>query len=211
MKIFESRFLWGGLLILAGLLFLVDNLGIVKLGDLFWLILFIAAGAFFLSMFFQHRSNWWALIPGITLLSLGALTLINRLAPAVGALWGGLIVLGGIGISFIAVYLAERENWWAVIPGGVLLTLALVAGLDARNPSTRTAGIFFLGLGLTFVVLAILPTPQGEMRWAWIPAGILLLAGALFWLAAENLFVYFLPLTLIGFGGFLIWRALRRR
>lgn len=210
MKIIESRLLWGGLLILAGVLLLVENLRIFDLGDIFWVILFAVAGIFFISFFIQQRSNWWALIPGITLISLGVLVLLNWLAPEFGDFWGGSIVLGGIGISFLLVYLVERENWWAVIPGGVLLTLALVAALDTFNSGMGTAGVFFLGLGLTFAILALLPNPQGEMRWAWIPAGVLLAAGTVFLFISEDLFVYFWPVALIGVGGLLILRALRR-
>ena len=34
MKVLGSRIFWGGVLILAGVLFLIDNLGIFTIGDL---------------------------------------------------------------------------------------------------------------------------------------------------------------------------------
>jgi isoprenylcysteine carboxyl methyltransferase (ICMT) family protein YpbQ len=210
MKFFESRLLWGGLLILAGAVFLLQNLGILKLGDLFWVVIFGLAGIFFLSLYIQNRVNWWALIPGITLLSLGLLVLLNWVVPSLGEFWGGSIVLGGVGISFVLVYLLERTNWWAVIPGGVLLTLALVAAFDGLSTGLGTAGIFFLGVGLTFAIVALLPNRQGEMRWAWIPAAILLAAGLLFLVSSEEYLGYLWPAALIVLGGILIVRALRR-
>jgi hypothetical protein len=211
MKLLESRILWGVVLVLAGVLFLIDNLGILRLGDLFWVVIFLASGVFFISIFVQNRANWWALIPGFTLLSVGLLVFLNWIAPSLGDLWGGSIVLGGIGLSFFFIYLVERENWWALIPGGVLLTLALVAGLDGLYPGIPTAGIFFLGLGLTFALVALLPTSQGDMRWAWIPGGILLLVGTIFLIAWENMLAYLWPAGLILLGGFLILRAFRNR
>jgi hypothetical protein len=44
MKVLGSRIFWGGLLILAGVIFLLDNLGIITFGDLIWAILLGAGG-----------------------------------------------------------------------------------------------------------------------------------------------------------------------
>jgi hypothetical protein len=216
MKILESRILWGGLLILAGVLFLIQNLGIFRIADLFWVVLLVLAGIFFLTIFIQNRSNWWALIPGLTLFSVGGIALLNWIVPNHLERWNGVIMLGGIGLSFALIYAVAPQNWWAIIPAGVLFTLAAIAGLEDIFPALGTAGIFFLGLGLTFALVALLPNPQGasrsaDMRWAWIPAGILLLIGSIFVVAGENLLVYVWPVILILAGGFFIIRALRNR
>lgn len=211
MKWLESRVLWGSLLILGGVLFLLQNLGILPLGDVFWVIVVGLGGLFFLSFFLQSRGNWWALIPAFTLLSITALILFNQFAPGVSGNWGGSIILGGIGLSFWAIYLVERANWWALIPGGVLLTLSATVGLEQLFPGLGTAGVFFLGMGLTFALVAALPNPQGEMRWAWIPAGILLLMGVLFMAAAGDLLKYLWPAGLILAGLYLLYRSLRSR
>jgi len=210
-KILESRILWGGLLVLAGILFLVQNLGLCRVGDLFWVVLLALAGVFFLSLFLQNRANWWPLIPGLTLISVGVIVLINWISPDHGERWSGSIMLGGIGLSFALIYLIARQNWWAIIPAGVLFTLALIAGFEEFFPALGTAGLFFLGLGFTFALVAMLPSPQGDMRWAWIPGGILLLIGSIFLVAGENLLVYVWPVILILAGGLFIVRALRDR
>ena len=57
------------------------------------------------------------------MLSIGLLVLLNWIAPKFGGVWGGSIVLAGIGVSFLAVYLVERQNWWALIPAGSLASL----------------------------------------------------------------------------------------
>ncbi len=211
MKLLESRVLWGSLLVLAGVLFLVQNLGILRVGDLFWVVLLALAGTFFLWDFYQNRSYWWALIPGLTLLSLGAVVLANWLAPDFGGRWSGSILLAGIGLSFALVYWIARANWWAIIPAGVLFTLAVVAGVEEFFPALGAGGLFFLGLGFTFALVALLPNPQGEMQWAWIPAGILMLVGVIFLVARENLLIYLWPAALILAGGYFIVRALRNR
>lgn len=210
MKWLESRLLWGSLLILGGVLFLLQNLGIIPLGNIFWVVVLGLGGVFFLSFFIQSRANWWALIPGITLLSITTLVALEWIFPAIGDAWGGSIVLGGIALSFFLIYLVERANWWALIPGGVLLTLAATVGLERFFPGLETAGVFFLGMGLTFGLVAALPNPQGEMRWAWIPAGILLLMGVIFMAAAGELLKYLWPAALIIAGVFLLFRSFWR-
>jgi hypothetical protein len=71
--------------------------------------------------------------------------------------------------------------------------------------------MFFLGLGITFALVAILPGTEGQMRWAWIPAAILGLMGLLILIAAEELINYIWPSALIFAGLLLIGRSLRRK
>lgn len=122
---------------------------------------------------------------------------------------GGSFVLGGIGLAFLFVYLANREFWWALIPAGVMMTLAVVVGLSSVFQGVETGGIFFLGLGLTFAIVALLPNPHGQMKWAFIPAAILGSIGLLLllvWTAAIN---YLWAIGLILVGIFLLLRAIR--
>jgi hypothetical protein len=61
-----------------------------------------------------------------------------------------------------------------MIPGGVLVTLAVVAGLDGILDG---GAIFFLGLAGTFALVAVLPSDQVDTRWAFIPAAGLAVLG----------------------------------
>ena len=106
-------------------------------------------------------------------------------------------MLGGIGLSFLLIYLLDHNNWWAIIPFGVLETLAVVAGLGSVIPGVATGGIFFLGLGLTFALVAILPSLHGSMWWAWIPAGVLTGMGLLFVVISGQTIGFVLPAALI--------------
>ena len=210
MRRFDLRIVGGILLIVGGTLFLLQNLGILGGAvDLLWAFLFCSGGVVFLSVFLADRANWWALIPGFTLLSLGAMIGLDRFASAVGDAWGGALFMGGIGLAFWVIYFTNRENWWAVIPGGVLFTIALVAGLSSvpALEDMETGGVFFLGLGLTFGLLSFLPTPQGRMKWALIPAAVLLVMGLLLTAASASLLKYLGPVALILVGLYFIFRT----
>ncbi|HEC34487.1 MAG TPA: hypothetical protein ENI37_07210 [Chloroflexi bacterium] len=211
MRRFEVRVVGGILLIAAGALFLLQNLGVLVVSAYLWPLLFGAGGVIFLYVFLANRAHWWAVIPGFVLLSLAVLMALDRLAPQIGETWGGTLFLGGIGLGFWAVYFANREQWWAVIPGGVLLTIGLVAGLSSSLEGIEIGRFFFLGLGLTFGLLSFLPTPEGRMKWALIPAVVLLAIGLLITTAATAVLNYLGPAALILAGLYLIIRTFGSR
>jgi len=195
-------------LILAGVLFLLGNLGILgPVINLVWGVLFGAGGLIFLWVYATDHEHWWAIIPGFTLLGLAVLV---GFGGVLGEL-GGSVFLGAIGLSFWAIYLERREFWWAVIPGGALLTLAVVAGLGSSLPGEVTGGIFFLGLSGTFLLVYLLAAPDMRMNWALIPAGVLGLMGVLLIGSTRNLIGIVGPLVLIVAGGFLAFRSLAAR
>lgn len=169
MKRFDYRILIGSALILGGILMLLDKTGVLKgATDFFWAGLLAIGAGIFLFWFFSDHSKWWAAIPGFTLAGMAASTLLlDRIG------WGGLAFLGGIGVGFWAVYLRQRAQWWAIIPGGVLLTLGFTSALTEAFNVVETGGVFFVGLGLTFLLVALL----AKMKWAFIPAAVLLLLG----------------------------------
>jgi hypothetical protein len=206
------RIVGGILLIAVGILALLQGLGILAdITPLLWALIFGLGGALFLYVFLTSRDNWWAVIPGFVLLSIGALIALERLFPATSGDWGGVLVLGGIGLAFWVVYFLKREHWWAIIPGGVMLTTALVVGLSSTLEDVETGGVFFLGLGLTFGLLAVLPSPEGRMRWAFIPAAVLLIMGLVIAAAATEILNYLWPIALILVGLYLILRVARSR
>ena len=210
-KWLESRVLWGSFLILAGLLFLLQNVFNLPLGGLFWAALLALGGLLFISVYLNNRQHWWALIPGFTLLGVAATVFVNNFFPLLDDISGGLFVLGGIGLAFVAVYLSDRRNWWAIIPAGVMLTLAAISVLDQLFIGFDSGGLLFLGLALTFVLVALLPNQQGQMKWAWYPAAVLAVIGLIIAAASQNLFRYFWPLILILGGLALILRTLIAR
>jgi len=212
MRRFDFRLAIGGVLILMGGLLLLQQMGLIS-GDIsvIWAALLIAAGVVFLAVFALNRQHWWALIPGLTLLGVGIIPFL----PDEYTYLGGSIMLGAVGLSFFSIYIFHHEHWWAIIPGGVLMTLAFSAYLAFQIGNT-IAGIevdevvlgsaFFLGLALTFLLVAILPNPTGRMKWALIPSAALLLTAltaASFRL--QQMMVYVWPVALVLAGIYLIY------
>lgn len=200
------RILWGLLLILAGVLFLLNSIGTIKIGEYQWAILLGIGGLAFLSVFISDRNQWWALFPAFGLLIGCAIVYLESAFPAIPGDFAGAIALGGIGLAFLLIFVSNFANWWALIPAGVLFSMTAVFLLGVES-----AGVFLIGLGLTFGVIGFVPTEHGRMRWAFIPAAVLLLVGLFALIASFNLFALLWPLGLIAAGLLIIYYVIRRR
>lgn len=206
MRRIDPRLIIGVLLVVGGVLALLDVQGIIpNAGDIFWGLVFGVAGLAFLFLMFNESNNWWAAFPGFTLLGLSASAFLPESLEA----FDGLVFFAAISLAFWWIYFLDRERWWAIIPGGVLLTLGIVSALDNLT-GDQTGGSFFIGLGLTFVLVAILP--GGASRWwAWIPGLALLIFGVLLGTPFSGMANYFWPVLLILLGGFLVLRFFRNQ
>ncbi len=207
-----GRIIFSLFLIALGVVVLLSNLHVLAIdinnNQLFWSAAFAVGGLAFLAAYISNfKENWWALIPGFTLLGIAALIGL----PFFQGVYGGAMFLGMIGLSFWVIYFTRREFWWAVIPGGVLLTLAGVTLISGADNGFGAGGFFFLGLALTFLLVYYLPTAYGRMRWAIWPAGVLGIMGALIMTGASGLARFVWPAVLIVIGGLLVMRAMRPR
>ncbi len=205
MNRWNARIWIGAGLVLLGLLMFVERLGILHgLTGVFVGLIFLLGGAYFLYRFVNNmHGEWWAVIPGLALVGIG----MGSLLSGVLANWSGFFFLGALGLSFFAIYWSRREFWWAIIPGGVLVTLAFISLLGDVFHVGDAGGLFFVGLGLTFVLVAVL----ASLQWAWIPGIILLVMGALIgtpFLGSMNLIW---PAALIVGGLLLIFQFARKR
>ncbi len=208
----SSRVFFGALLIFLGLLFFFQQFLHVDVGALVFAGLFVLGGAIFFYVFVNNNEHWWALIPGFTLVGIGGLIAMAELAPGLSEFGGGFF-LGMIGASFLVIYLLHREFWWAIIPAGVLLTLAVVA-LIAPFSGAISGAVFFFGLAITFGVLGLMPVGKTE-KWPWIPAGICAAIGLII-LATSNaltntIFAYIWPAALLVIGVYMVVRSARRK
>lgn len=176
MKKFDLRTIFGGGLVLLGGLMLLEKLKILSgaAGLFFGAALFLTSIYFFSVFFSNINGRWWAIIPAMALIGMS----INAILPEFISDVGGGVFLGALGLAFFIVYFTDQSRWWGIIPGGVLITLAGITILDYTD-TMNTGSIFFLGLGMTFLLVALLPNPFGKMQWAYIPAGVLVLMGAL--------------------------------
>ncbi|MBN1399578.1 MAG: hypothetical protein JXA74_02000 [Anaerolineae bacterium] len=203
-----SPLVWGAILIVLGALFLLQNLGILgSLLSFVWVLIFAAAGAAFLYVFVSEQQRWWAAIPGFSLLGLAFLIGVESAFPRLGDLVGAPVFLGAISLSFWAVYLRERRFWWAIIPGGVMASVAALVFVEGLNPPFDVGGIILLGIGLTFALVGTVKTEHGHMRWAWIPAGVMAILGILILGESVAALRYLWPVVLIGAGALFVIRG----
>lgn len=199
----DRHSIWGLLLIGVGALFLMDSLNIFAFsGRLILSIAFFGGAAVFLSVVVNSPQNWWALFPAFMLGFIGLM--IGKPTFALGFIPDGSLFLGGMGLCFLAVYAIRRDHFWPIIPGGVLLTLALVSGMHGYG-----GWLFFFGLAATFAVVFQVAGARREDSWALIVAvacaalGVLILGGMLLRLL--------FPVILVGLGVYLLIRSPRNQ
>ena len=116
----------------------------------------------------------WRILLGVGLILAGLFSLLDVLDILnVGALGWALLFIGG-GLVFLYLTAINRaDNWWAVIPGFVLLGIGLTIGLDVIAPrlNDTLGGMFVLGsIALAFWVVYML---NPSFWWAVIPAGVM--------------------------------------
>lgn len=209
MKRANEQFLGGVLLVVGGFLLLLQNLGFLGGGELLWSLLFGLGGIAFIVVYVNDRQRWWALIPGGALLALAAPIALS-VAGEPGARLGGPAFLAVLGLSFVAVYLSDqRTRWWAIIPGGVILTLASVAALGVIGLGEGGGAVFFLGLALTFFGVALLPHVGARRDWALYPAVGCLGLGMIVVAATTSAFTILSAVALIAVGVYLLYRTRR--
>jgi hypothetical protein len=202
----------GLILILVGVALSLEQWGMLTVSDYLWSAIFAVAGLGFLFVYLQDNQRWWAVIPAFTLFGLAGLLAWEQAAPEGLRGWSASFLLSGIGISFWIIYLSNQKQWWAIIPGGVMITIAAVTGIStAMEGVVDGGGIFLLGLGLTFALLSLVRPPHGRLRWALIPAIVLLVLGAMLTAASADVLRYAWPIALILAGAVVIGRMLLRR
>lgn len=195
----------GAALIAAGILFLFSNLGYFNIGGPLVGVLFCLAGLFFLNMLREYPANWWAVIPGVILVDLGALIVLSTIFPGQMGRVGGAFFLGGISLAFWLVFLRTREFWWAIIPAGVLLTLAGITVIDlAPFGGLIVPATLFLGIAGTFALVYLLTGRETRFKWTWYPAGICGLIGMFFLAFSGRIGSLIMPAALIVLGLFMV-------
>jgi hypothetical protein len=162
----------------------------------------------FLVVYFRDRLQWWPLIPSYVLLLIAlmvGLLEFNLLKDA----WVATFVLGGIGIPFLAVYLRDRSNWWALIPAYVMIVIGVMVGLIDVGilRDTIIPAYIFLSIAIPFFVVYAKDPSQW---WPLIPGGIMGLMGVIFLMTGE-LFAYVVPILIIIAGAIILGRQLMGR
>jgi hypothetical protein len=176
MNINRSGLFWGLLLIGAGLVALGQQMGFI---DQFsdprvWISLF--AGISLLAFVNYALSGWkqwgWLFPTGV----FGGLAMIITLATnKVGTAAVATPLFVGLFIPFLAAYLTDRtRNWWALIPGGVMLFIALTTLLVDSAGGEWVGALFLFMIALSFFVVYL---NNRSRTWALLVAYILAVLG----------------------------------
>jgi hypothetical protein len=208
----RPQILIGLALIGGGLLFLLQSYGILPEGAaLFWTLAFAISGGIFLYVFTLNRDNWWALVPAAALLGVAGVIALGTFLPAAADPWSGALFMAVLSLGFWGIWLSKRDAWWAIIPAGAILSVsAMIVAGELLPGELAPLSVLFLGLGLTFGLLLLVPTEEGRMRWPAVPALVLLLIGAFSTLLFSPSLQLAGPVLLILGGILLVVRALRK-
>ena len=113
------------------------------------------------------------LIWGVALIAMGAFFLAQQLG-LLGAVqlpfWA--FAFGLLGVIFLGTFVADRRQWWALIPGCVLLGVAAMI-INSENefiPDQQAGALFLFSVGLPFLLIYL---ADRRMWWALIPGGVL--------------------------------------
>ncbi|MCD6289961.1 MAG: hypothetical protein J7M34_05605 [Anaerolineae bacterium] len=175
-----ASFIWGILLLLGGILILLFNFGVFDAlrPGLEYITAGIAAlsGIGFLAYYAYDRSQWWPVLPGFTLISVGAVIYLGTRGGARGETLTSLLLFG-IAAAFAIVYLADPKDWWVIIPSGILLIVGLTVLLSPRLSADVLNTLLFTGIGLVFFLVYLLGPTKREVWWALIPGTALIVSG----------------------------------
>jgi len=174
----------GVAMMVSGALLLAVNFGVLP-ATTFVLarvlgILFIVGGLAFL--FFTGAGGWlaWFVIPAGVLLTIGVVTLVRGAGMFMSPVTAGLTA-SGFGLTFLSVFLARRNQWWALIPAGAFVGTAAWVVVGATFPVVGwhpVPVVFFVGLSFFIIYLSAIQKQQ--MRWSLLAGSLVVVASALY-------------------------------
>jgi hypothetical protein len=175
MNVNKSGLFWGVLLIGGGLLALAEQMGYVDtFSPQMWIAIFAAISILALVSYALSGFKQWGLLfpAGV----FGGLAMIIALSEAnVDSAAVASPLFFGLFIPFLAAYLTDRtHNWWALIPGGVMLFLALVTLLVDSAGGEWVGALFLFMIALSFFVVYV---NNRSRTWALLVAYILAVLG----------------------------------
>jgi hypothetical protein len=96
---------------------------------------------------------------GMVLVIGGVLLLLDTFGIFKGGALFWTIVSVVAGLLFLSLFITNRENWWALIPGIIFLAIAAMVGLNSFVPGfseTNYSGTIILGgIALSFLLVYI--------------------------------------------------------
>jgi hypothetical protein len=202
----KQSVVWGGLLILFGVMALVETF--TDLTAWVWVAVLAAAGLGVFAIYLTDRSQWGLLIPAYVLWAVAgliALVTLNILRDESVANY----VLAAIGLPFLVAFLRDRSRWGLLIPAYVLLAVGVMIGLIGRGilSDLLIPSYVLFAIAIPFFVVYARDPKQW---WPLIPGGILAVIGISF-LVAEATVQYVGPAVLVLVGVWILVRQFSRR
>lgn len=139
----SRSWVWGGLLIVLGGFFLVNQVFDINLGFLLPTFIMVGIGTTFLAVYLNNREHWWAMIPAYVMYAIAGIIVLAEFVDQLVAPY----VMFAIAAPFFYVFLKNREHWWALIPAGIMTTIG--AGL-------LLAPLFNLAISLIPVAMIVI-------------------------------------------------------
>lgn len=171
MNINRSGLFWGVLLIGAGLLALADRMGYIdQFSPQVWTAVFAGIGLLgFISYALSGWQQWGWLFPAGVFGGLAAVVALATSNVDSAAVATPLFL--GLLLPFAVAYLTDRaRNWWALIPGGVMLFLALTTLLVDTAGGEWVGALFLFLIALSFLFVYL---NNRSRTWALLVAYIL--------------------------------------
>lgn len=212
----SNHFLIGLFLIILGALLLLNSIGRISLDEENVMsIIFFSGGAVLIAAHFLYKKELWTLIAGSCGVFIGSAIYIGESQVLPDEIIGAILFVI-IALLFFNALRAGRKNWWALIPGGFCLIIAVHIFLDTMwwIPDEYHGIAFFIGGGVIFGIIYFLRDETYKLDWAKYPAIILFSIGGLILLTADfsNTFSRFLfPVIIIGAGALLVYHATKKR
>lgn len=128
---------------------------------------------------------------------------VGVFAIATSGRFTGVVSLGFPALAFVLVYLSSVRRWWAIIPAGILASIALLLAMNELFAWNATP-VLFLGFAATFTYLYLLSPQRGGQRWALYPAVVFIALTVLVNDPGSG-FSSALPLLFIGVGVLMLW------
>ncbi len=197
---------WGGLLIVVGVLLLVGTF--IDISTWIWIIVLAAAGLGAFALYLVDRSDWSMLLTAYVLWAITLLILFvtSNILRDEGIAFYVLLV---IALPFLGVFYRDRRLWWALIPAYVLLVVAVMIGLIGLGvlDDLLVPSYIMFAIAIPFFVVY---ARDRKLWWALIPGGVLAVIGLAF-LFAEAAFEYIGALVLVVVGLGMLARVFIRR
>jgi hypothetical protein len=179
MKSRITAIFWAVIMIAAGVLFLLQETGVIdyhQLPGTTWAVIFaVFSGFFFLTYFLQGVRAWGWLFPAVMCAALALI--IGLSGTQLGDAISGAPVLLAIAIPFLVAFVLEpKKGWWALIPAWVMICLTLVVFFESSFSGNFIGAFVLYSIALPFLVVYLLDRTR---RWALIPAASLAVLGTI--------------------------------